>query len=196
MSFVDRFYSFSIDLAAIDRNIFEKIRIKVPKYPNEELTSVMMRVLMYIHCWSPGLQISANPQNSEEATLFERDHSDNFTKWITTGIPDLKALRLAVRRFPECSFAIYFQNGEQISRFCHLLRGTRENWISPVHFLLIPPEPVQKLVELLQSSNQWQITESDQILFMEVQGAQIEIPLISIDIWHEYQASLLTIEAE
>lgn len=190
MSFVDRFYSFLIELAAIERHVFERVRLKVPKYPNESLNELVARVLVYAHNWSPQLEFSDNPLNTETPTLFERNHQGSQSLQITVGVPDPKCLRLAVRRDPESTFAIYFSHREQIERFSHLLRGTKENWVAPIQFYLIPAECIESLASVLQSSNQWSITDSEQTFYIEVGDQQLEIPLVSIDIWQEYQRSL------
>lgn len=191
MSFVDRFYSFLINLSAVERQVYENIRIKVPKYPLEELGDVVMRVLTYTHNWTPDLQFSPTPLDHEQPTLSEFDHAGEARLWLSSGVPDIKALRLAVRRYTDCRFAVYFSSQDQIDRFCHHLRGTRENWVAPIHFYFIAPELLALLVERIQSSNQWDITESEQIFFIDDRGTQLELPFHEIDIWKEYQNSLI-----
>ncbi len=191
MSFVDRFYTFVIDFTAADRNIFEKIRLKLPKYPNEEISSLLYRILVYLHCYSSKLQFSANPLSDDAPTLLELDHQEGFRQWLSVGLPELKALRLNLRRYAECHFGVYFFNSLQIERFCHALRGTKENWVEPIQFFRISEEQLAELAREISTSSSWQVTQSENIFFMDCNGQPFQIEFEQLNIWSEYQASLL-----
>ena len=192
MSFVDRFYSFIIELSAADRNIFEKIRLKLPKYPQEETSSMVDRVLVYLHNYSSEISFSPNPAALDTPTLFSRDNSEGYLKWIFIGVPDLKALRLNTRRFENAQFSVYFINEIQIERFCHALRGTKENWVKTIHFFLITSGASAQLADSLASSAHWYVNQTDDTFFMESDGVTHQIDFTPIDIWQSYQESLLT----
>ena len=190
MSFVDRFYSFIIELSVAEKGVFEKLRLKIPKYPQEDITAVTSRVLVYLHAFNADLKFSANPGALDSPTLSQHDHSGEYASWISIGLPDLKALRLATRRFQHCAFAVYFLNESEIERFCHALRGTKENWVKEIDFFLIKCDSFDVLLPIDQTSSHWYANQSDQILYLESESTTYQVTFEGIDIWQRYQQTM------
>ena len=190
MSFVDRFYSFIVELTAADRNLYGKLRFKIPKYPDEDFIDLAARVLAYLHCYTPEIQFSANPTNHQTPTLSSLAPSGDYASYAFVGLPDLKSLRLAVRQQEQATCAVYFYRPEQLERFCHQLRGSKENWVNEIKFFMIRHPDLASIIPTDRASINWQMIEVDDIFYLEGDGLSHQINLEAIDIWSEFQESL------
>jgi uncharacterized protein YaeQ len=190
MSFVDRFYSFTIELTAAERNLYEKLRFKIPKYPDEELGDLLARVFSYLHCYAPEMQFSANPADHQSPTLFSLSPSGNFESYAFVGLPDLKSLRLSVRQQNRANCSVYFYRPEQLERFCHQLRGSKENWVTEIKFFMIRHPNLESLIISERVSISWQIIAIDDIFYLENGDHSQQVHFEAIDIWAAFQESL------
>jgi len=190
MSFVDRFYSFVVELTAAERNIYEKLRFKIPKYPEEDNSDLLARVFSYFHCYSKEIQFSATPNDHKIPTLYSLEPSGDYKSFAFVGLPDLKSLRLAVRQRRNSDCAVYFYRAEHLERFCHALRGTKENWVTEINFFMIRHPEWESLLPSERASISWQIINVDTIFYVEAKESSHQIEFESIDIWSAFQDSL------
>jgi uncharacterized protein YaeQ len=190
MSFVDRFIGFSIDLTSSERSLYKKIRLKLPLYPNESRSALVARVLTYLLCYRENLHFSSNPSESSEPTIYAEEIDQSFSAFV--GLPDFKALRLLARRSAPATCAVYFYTKAQLTKFCHDLRGTKENWVERCRFFIlhVTPEQIDTILPEEASSVDWQIIEIDSTLYLEGPAFSVALQLEALDIWDAYQQSL------
>jgi hypothetical protein len=97
---------------------------------------------------------------------------------------------------PDAEHRIYFYEASQIQEFCHLLRGSKTNWVQDIQFFMIQPTLLEALVPISRSSPEWQVTYIDNYLYLQVDGTELESNITPVDIWAEYQESLLRVESD
>jgi len=190
MSFVDRFYSFIVELTAPERNLYGKLRFKIPKYPDEDLIDLAARVFAYLHCYTPEILFSANPTDHQSPTLSSLAPSGDYKNFAFVGLPDLKSLRLSVRQQRQATCSVYFYRDEQLERFCHQLRGSKENWVNDIKFFMISHPELGSIIPTDRVSINWQIINIDDIFYIEGDELSYQINFNAIDIWSEFQESL------
>ena len=86
--------------------------------------------------------------------------------------------------------ATKFLNESEIERFCHALRGTKENWVKEIDFFLIKCDSFDVLLPIDQTSSHWYANQSDQILYLESESTTYQVTFEGIDIWQRYQQTM------
>lgn len=187
MSFVDGFFSFSVQLSHVARQVYDTIRVKVVKHPDESLEYLVARVLAYYHAYSADLVFTQGLYTPKEPTLRAQNAIAACTQWIEVGEVDSKKLRHAVRKNSDTEFSVYFFDDAQVQQFCSSLRGAKENWVEQVGFLQFHSEIIGLLVEELRIRNDWILTFSDDTFFLETENLTKESTVRNLYIWDEYQ---------
>lgn len=190
MSFAAAFYNFTVDLSHNDREIFTRFRVKTPLHPFEPLEHLFARMIAYVHCYREGQEFSHGMFEPKEPTIWHRDVIGNTLLWVQLGAPDKKKIEITLRSQKDAEHRIYFYEPSQISQFCHMLRGSKTNWVKDIQFYLIPPALLEALVPLERSSPLWNVTIIDDEIFLTCDGTELQAHIESVDIWDAYQESL------
>jgi uncharacterized protein YaeQ len=193
MSFVEAFYSFTIELALPERDIYTKLRLKIPRHPHESLHFLYARVLAFLHAYRPGQEFSRVLFEPKEPTVWHKDVTAELLLWLEVGCPDETKLQRAIRRRPPPELRVYFYEPSQINEFCHQLRGSTTNWVEPVQFYTIDPAILEALVPLEHSSARWSANFVDTMLYLTVDEHDLAAEISPVDIWERFQSSLETV---
>ncbi len=190
MSFAAAFFNFSIDLSNADRGVYARFRVKVPQHPLESLEHLCARLLAYCHCYREGQSFSGGMFEPKEPTIWQKEITGELLLWVQLGCPDRKKIETTLRSAPTAEHRIYFFEEHQAAEFCHLLRGSKTNWVEPIQFFMLPAELLEQLVPLCRSSPEWGVTFIDNRLYLSVDGTELESEIRPVDIWQEYQNTL------
>lgn len=192
MSFAAAFYNFTVDLSHNDRDIFTRFRVKTPLHPHESLEHLFARMIAYVHCYREGQEFSRGLFEPKDPTIWQKDVLGDTLLWVQVGTPDKKKIETTLRAHPQAEHRIYFYEPDQIAQFCHMLRGSKTDWVKDIQFFLIPTPILEALVPLERSSPLWNATIVDDELYLTCDDTELQARISSVDIWAAYQDSLLT----
>lgn len=86
-------YTFEVQLADVDRGVYEELSLRVAKHPSETDAFMMTRVLAYCLEYEEGIDFAAGGVSStEEPAVLVRDLTGSITAWIEIGAPDAQRL--------------------------------------------------------------------------------------------------------
>lgn len=190
MSFVDGFYSYTLEITNSERETYVKVRVKTPKHPLESLEHLNARTLAFAHSYREGSEFTQGYYAPEEPTIQAKDILGAHLLWAQLGTPERKKLERALRYGDQCEYRVYFLTREDIDSFCHLLRGSRQNWIEHIHFYLIDQTTIAAISEHPRSSSHWQLTVDDETIYLTIDERDYETRVLRIDMWSEFQASI------
>jgi uncharacterized protein YaeQ len=196
MSFAAAFYNFTVDLSHNDRDIFTRFRVKTPLHPHEPLEHLFARMIAYVHCYREGQEFSQGLFEPKDPTIWHKDVLGDTLLWVHVGSPDKKKIETTLRTHPQAEHRIYFYDTAQISQFCHMLRGSKTNWVKDIQFYLIPSAILEALVPLERSSPLWSVTIVDDEMYLTCDDSELQTRIATVDIWAAFQESLNNDEGE
>jgi uncharacterized protein YaeQ len=82
----------AIDLADMDRGIYESLELRVARHPSETAAYMLVRVLAYCLEYTEGIELTAGLSSTDEPALVVRDLTGQVTAWIEVGLPDAERL--------------------------------------------------------------------------------------------------------
>ena len=88
-------YNFAIELADVDRNVYESLTLKVAQHPSETDERLLTRVLAYCLEYTDGIQFSKGLSEPDVPALAVRDLTGVLLAWIDIGAPEPDRLRKA-----------------------------------------------------------------------------------------------------
>lgn len=190
MTFVAAFYNFSVELNNSDSNTFVAFRLKIPRHELESRAHFYARFIAYLHSYQEGVtfcDVSASPRFP---TIWRKDAIDSVLLWVHVGAPEKRTLELSLKQHPQAEHRVYFYNQDDISRFCHHLRGSKTNWVKDVQFYLIEDDLLRNLEAQEDTSPSWSVSFIDGRLYLSIDGTDLESTLLTVDIWEAFQQSL------
>ncbi|WP_243063334.1 YaeQ family protein [Humibacter sp. RRB41] len=85
-------YTFDVDLADVDRGVYESFTLRVARHPSETDAYMLTRVLAYCLEFEEGIAFSDGISATEEPAVLVRDRTGATTAWIEVGAPDAARL--------------------------------------------------------------------------------------------------------
>ncbi|MFE1644812.1 YaeQ family protein [Microbacterium sp. P01] len=85
-------YTFTVQLADVDRGVYDELSLRVARHPSETAAYMLTRVLAYCLEFEEGIAFSEGLSNTDEPPVVVRDLTGKLTAWIEVGAPDAARL--------------------------------------------------------------------------------------------------------
>jgi uncharacterized protein YaeQ len=85
-------YNVNIDLADMDRGVYETLDLKVARHPSETTAYMLVRILAYCLEYREGIELTEGVSAGDLPALLVRDLTGRITAWIEVGLPDAERL--------------------------------------------------------------------------------------------------------
>ena len=92
MALTATIYNLDIDLADIDRGIYERLDLRVARQPSETIEYMLMRVFAYCFEYADGIALTEGVAAGDEPAVLIRDLTGRIKAWIEVGMPDADRL--------------------------------------------------------------------------------------------------------
>jgi len=117
-------YAVTIELADVDRNVYETLELRVARHPSETAEYMLVRILAYCLEYQEGIELTEGVSSGNEPALVVRDLTGRITSWIEVGMPDAERLhrgsklagRVAVYTHRDVRQLMGNLNGQRIHR--------------------------------------------------------------------------------
>lgn len=88
MALTATIYNLDIELADIDRGVYETLALRVARQPSETAEYMLTRVLAYCLEYTEGIALTEGVAAGDEPAVLVRDLTGRVTAWIEVGMPD------------------------------------------------------------------------------------------------------------
>jgi uncharacterized protein YaeQ len=85
-------HTFQVQLADVDRGIYDELALRVARHPSETAASMVPRVLASCLEFEEGIAFSEGISATDEPAVLVRDATGSITAWIEVGAPDAERL--------------------------------------------------------------------------------------------------------
>jgi len=162
-------YNFAVQLADVDRGVYESLALKVARHPSETEEYLVTRVLAYCLEYTEGIAFSRGLSNPDEPALAVRDLTGVLQCWIDIGAPDAARLHKASKAAPRV--AVYTHKGaENMQR---ALQGERIHRAEDLELYALDRDLVAGLVKRLERRMAFDLSVSDGHLFLSLGSATL-----------------------
>jgi uncharacterized protein YaeQ len=90
-------HTFDVELADVDRGVYESLTLRVARHPSETDAFMITRVLAYLLEFDEGIVFSEGVAATDEPAVLIRDLTGAVTAWIEVGAPDAARLHYGSR---------------------------------------------------------------------------------------------------
>ncbi|MDB4886816.1 MAG: hypothetical protein JWN79_2254 [Gemmatimonadetes bacterium] len=170
MALTATIYNFDIQLADVDRGVYEPLSFKVACQPSETEEYLMSRVLAYCLEFAEGIVFSKGIAEPEMPALAVRDLTGALKVWIDVGAPDAARLHKASKAAPRV--AVYTHREPR--HLLQALAGERIHRAAELELYAIDRDLIAGLVERLDRRNSWELSITERHVYVAVGGVTIE----------------------
>lgn len=85
-------HTFTVQLADVDRGVYDQFAVRVARQSSETDAFMMTRVLAYCLEYEDGIRLSEGVAATDEPAVLVRDATGRITAWIEVGSPDAARL--------------------------------------------------------------------------------------------------------
>jgi uncharacterized protein YaeQ len=158
-------YTFEIDLADADRQVYETLSLRVARHPSESLEYLVTRVLAYSLEWEDGIAFSTGGlSNPDEPAITVADLTGAIRAWIEIGSPDASRLHKASKAAPRV--VVYTHKGAE--RLASRLSAERIHRAAALELYAIDSTLISALVSRLDRRMAFALSVSERELFVSI----------------------------
>ena len=92
MALTATIYRVSVELADIDRGVYETLDLRLARHPSETLDYMATRLLAYCLEYAEGIEFTEGVSSTDEPAVVIRDLTGRTTAWIAIGLPSWERL--------------------------------------------------------------------------------------------------------
>ena len=163
-------YRANIQIADIDRSVYETLQTSIARHPSETEERLVARLLAYALFYEEDLLFTKGISVGDDPDLWSKGPDGRVLLWVEVGLPDpdrlIKAARHAERvALLACGNSLFTWERQQLpklARVTNLVIATLDQGF------------INRLVSLLDRSITWEITITEGTLYLQVAGESVE----------------------
>jgi uncharacterized protein YaeQ len=170
MALASTIYSFVIDLANADRNVYETLDLRVARHPSETEDYLLTRVLAYCLEYTEGLAFTTGLSTPDTPPLVVRDLTGRLRAWIDVGVPDAARLHKASKAADRV--VVYTHKDPQ--RVLRELASERVHRAAHIQVVSMPAALLTSLVGRLQRRMAFTLSIAEDHLYLSIDAETID----------------------
>lgn len=166
MALTATIHTFEIQLADVDRGVYEMLDLRVARHPSETAEYLLTRTLAYCLEYREGIAFSRGLAEPDEPAISIRDLTGSLQGWIEVGAPDAARLHRASKAAPRV--AVYTHRPPAM--LVRQLRGERIHRREELELYAIDHALLEELSGRLERRNRWELSVADGQLYVSTAG--------------------------
>lgn len=166
-------YNFDVQLANVDRGVYETFSVRAAQHPSEAAEYFAARVLAYCLEYAEGIGFSRGVSDPDDPTISVRDLTGAITSWIEIGAPDAARLHRASKAAPRV--VVYTHKDPRV--LVRQLQGERIHRAAEIELYAFDRELIAALAERLDRRMKLEVSLSDGELYVTTGGETLNAPV-------------------
>ena len=166
MALTATIYTFDVQLADVDRGVYEALSLRVARHPSETEEYLVTRVLAYCLEFTEGIGFSKGLAEPDEPAVAVRDLTGAMQVWVEVGAPDAARLHRASKATPRVAVYTHRDPGQLVRQ----LAGERIHRAEALELYAVDRELVAALAARLARRMRLDVSVTDRHLFVTVEG--------------------------
>lgn len=169
MALTATIYSFDVQLADVDRGVYETLSLRVARHPSETESYLLTRVLAYCLEYAEGIAFSKGLAEPDEPAIVVRDLTGALRAWIEVGTPDAARLHRASKAAPRV--AVYTHKDPAL--LARQLAGERIHRADALELYAVDRTLLEELAARLERRNVMELSVTERHLYVTIGGATL-----------------------
>lgn len=166
MALTPTIHRFEIELADVDRGVYESLALRLAREPSETAAFLLTRVFAYCLEYIDGIEISGGIADPDEPALCVRDLTGAVRVWIDIGAPDAARLHKASKATPR----VVVYTHKDPAGLVRQLSGERIHRAEALEIHAIDRGLLEELAARLDKRMVFGLTVTDRQLYVALDG--------------------------
>jgi uncharacterized protein YaeQ len=162
-------YNFAVQLADVDRGVYEDLSLRVARHPSETDAYMVTRVLAYCLEYEEGIAFSDGISSTDEPAVLVRDRTGRLTTWIEVGAPDAARLHFGSKLADRTTVYTHRDPEKVIAAWA----GKRIHQLDQITVQTFDPGFVDAVVSALERRTTMTVSRSDGQLYLDINGSSL-----------------------
>jgi uncharacterized protein YaeQ len=166
-------YHLTIELADIDRSVYDTFSLRLARHPSESAEYLLTRVLAYCLEYRPGIMFTEGVSSGDEPAVLVRDDTGAMTAWIEVGMPDAARLHRGVKAAGRA--AVYTHRS--VPQLLAQLSGARIHRAAEIPIYSFDHTFVDEVAARIGRRSTLSLSITERQLYADIDGATFTTPI-------------------
>jgi uncharacterized protein YaeQ len=150
-------YHLGVELADVDRGVYESLDFRVAQHPSESINRLVVRILAYTLLYEEHLEFGRGLSDAEEPALWTHDLTGRLLHWVDVGTPSAERIHGASKKAEKVTVVCH--KGEEA--LAREIAGRRIHDAENIDVVYLEPSFVTQLAGLLERNSSWVVVRTD-----------------------------------
>ncbi|WP_460783795.1 YaeQ family protein [Microbacterium tumbae] len=162
-------HTFTVQLADMDRGVYEDLALRAAKHPSETDAYMLTRVLAYCLEYIEGITFSEGLSSTDEPAVVVRDLTGRTTGWIEIGAPDAERMHYGSRLAERTVVYTHRDPAKVIAAW----EGKRIHGAEAIRVYGFDPGFIDAGTRVLERRNAATLTVTEAQLYLDLNGTSL-----------------------
>ncbi|HWK79036.1 YaeQ family protein [Microbacterium sp.] len=162
-------YTFAVQLADMDRGVYDDLTLRVARHPSETDAYMVTRLLAYCLEYTEGIAFGEGISQADEPAVIVRDLTGAATAWIEVGAPDAERLHHGSRLADRVAVYTHRDPAKVIAPWA----GKRIHNAEAIEVFSFDPGFIDDAVRLLERRSTVTLTVTERQLYLDLNGTTL-----------------------
>ncbi|WP_406267953.1 YaeQ family protein [Nocardia sp. NBC_00881] len=160
-------HSFAVQLADVDRDVYQDLELRVARHPSETAEFMLTRLLAYCLEYEEGIAFSdGGVSSTDEPAVLVRDLTGRLTAWIEVGAPDAER----VHRGSKLAERVAIYTHREPAKVLAQLGGKRIHRADSIPLYSFDRAFVDSAVAAIERRNTVTLSITERLLYLDLNG--------------------------
>ena len=159
-------YNINVELADIDRSVYETLDLRVAQQPSETIEYMATRVLAYCLEYCEGIELTQGVAAGDEPAVLVRDLTGRVTAWIEVGLPDAERLHRGSKLAGRVAVYTHREPRQLLSQ----LSGKKIHRSEEIPIYAFDKRFMDELCPLIEKRTRLSLSVTERQLYVDVAG--------------------------
>ena len=157
-------HNLAIELADIDRGVYESLDLRVACQPSETPEFMVTRILAYCLEYSDGICFTEGVAAGDEPAVCVRDLTGRLTAWIEVGMPDAERLHRGSKLAGRAAVYTHRDAGQLLRQFS----GKKIHRSTEIPIRAFDPRFIDEVAGLIERHTELALSVTERQLYLQI----------------------------
>ena len=162
-------HTFEVELADVDRGVYETLSLRLAQHPSETGAYMVTRLLAYLLEYQEGIEFSDGIAATDEPAVLIRDLTGRLLAWIEVGAPEPERLHQGSKAADRCVVYTHREPSRLLARYV----GKKIHQADAIAFHSFDDGFVDELASRLERRNTVTLSRTEGQLYATINGHSV-----------------------
>ncbi|WEG09248.1 YaeQ family protein [Microbacterium horticulturae] len=166
-------HTFEVQLADVDRGVYEELTLRLARHPSETDAYMITRLLAYCLEYEEGIAFSEGISATDEPAVLVRDLTGRVTAWIEVGAPDAPRLHFGSKLADRTAVYTHRDPAKVIAQWA----GKTIHEADAITVHSFDPGFIDAAAGLVERRNEMTLSVTERQVYLELNGTHLSSPI-------------------